>query len=274
MQQKRVVIVGGGLAGLAAAVELRTRGADVCLVESNEHLGGKMNVLEQDGFTFDMGPTILTLPEVLCGIIRRAGRRVEDSIDLVRLDPQWRCHYEDGVVLDLRESPDAMAAELDAKLPGTDAASGFRSFIDYSRRMNRLSRNVFFYKDLGGIADVMRNTPLGDGEIIRDAAAMRLHSTVARTVARHVTEPHVRQMAEHFLQYVGSSPFLAPAILSMIASAQVDQGCWYPMGGTRMVARTLARLAEETGVETVTGRRGRSIDQRDGRASQRWRRPS
>src|SRR5690606_33042020 len=87
-ESKRVVIVGGGLAGLASAVDLRGRGAHVIIVESNEHLGGKMNVLAEQGFTFDMGPTILTLPEVLCGIIRRAGRRVPDLIDLVRLDPQ------------------------------------------------------------------------------------------------------------------------------------------------------------------------------------------
>lgn len=264
-QGNRVVVVGGGLGGLAAAVELRTRGAEVCLVESNRHLGGKMNVLDQDGFTFDMGPTILTLPEVLCGIIRRAGGRVSDYIDLVRLDPQWRCFFEDGVTIDLLEDVDEMARRLETILPGRHAGEGYRAFIDYSRRMNRLSRNVFFYKDVGGIADVIRNSPAGDARVLGDALAMRLHSTVGATVARHIDEPHVRQIAEHFLQYVGSSPFLAPAILSMIASAQVDQGCWYPMGGTRMVARALARLAREAGIEIVTGRRVVRINEHGGR---------
>lgn len=264
---KRVVIVGGGLAGLASAIELQGRGAHVTIVESNQHLGGKMNVLAERGFTFDMGPTILTLPEVLCGIIRRAGRRVPDLIDLVRLDPQWRCHFEDGVTIDLRESVADMAQELDAKLPGTDAAAGWKSLIDYSRRMNRLSRNVFFYKDVGGIRDVMRNSPAMDKQVMADALAMRLHSTVASTIQKHVREPHVRQIAEHFLQYVGSSPFLAPAILTMIASAQTDQGCWYAMGGTRQVARTLERLAEELGVEAVTGVRVERILIEGGKAT-------
>lgn len=265
--RRRVVVVGGGLGGLAAAVELRTRGADVTIVESNTHLGGKMNVLEAEGFTFDMGPTILTLPEVVCGIIRRAGERVEDYIDLVRLDPQWRCVFEDGTVIDLFEDVDRMAAHIDEQLPGTNAGAGYKKFIEYSRRMNRLSRSVFFYRDIGGVADVMRGTPMGDTQVMSDAMAMRLHSTVGRTAAKHVGEPHVLQILEHFLQYVGSSPFLAPAILTMIASAQVDQGCWYPMGGTRTIARALRRLAEESGVEVVLGERVARIDERDGRAS-------
>lgn len=248
---KHVVVVGGGLAGLAAAVELRGRGTEVTIVESNDHLGGKMNVFAENGYTFDMGPTILTLPEVLCGIIRRAERRVPDLIDLVRLDPQWRCFFEDGVSIDLRENIDDMARELEAKVPGTGA--GWRKLIEYSRRMNRLSRKVFFYKDVGGIRDVMRQSPAMDKQVMGDALAMRLYSTVATTTQKHLHEPHARQIAEHFLQYVGSSPFLAPAILTMIASAQVDQGCWYAMGGTRKVAQTLERLAGDLGIEVITG---------------------
>ena len=263
---RRVVVVGGGLAGLAAAVEMRTRGAEVTLVESNAHVGGKMNVLEESGYRFDMGPTILTLPEVLCGIIRRSGRSVRDVIELVRLDPQWRCHFEDGVVVDLRGDTVAMSRHLDELFPGSGAGEGYRRFLDYSRRMNRLSRSVFFYKDVGGIRDVMRSAGAFDKSVMSDAMAMRLHSTVGATIKKHVREPHTQQILEHFLQYVGSSPFLAPAILTMIASAQADQGCWYAMGGTRMVARALERLAREGGVEIRTGTLVERIVVEDGRA--------
>ncbi|MFG0286288.1 MAG: phytoene desaturase family protein [Phycisphaerales bacterium JB039] len=261
-----IVVIGGGLAGLAAAVELRGAGASVTLVEANRHLGGKMNVLEDRGFSFDMGPTILTLQEVLSGIIRRAGRRVADEIELVRLDPQWRCHYEDGVTLDLRDGAGSAAA-LGDQLPGTDAAAGFGSLLEFSRRMNRLSRNVFFYRDVGGVVDVMRGTPLGDRQVLLDALAMRLHSTLSRTIESHVQESHVRQMAEHFLQYVGSSPFLGPSVLGMIASAQTDQGCWYAMGGTRMVARALERIARDQGVVVRLGTAVTSIRQQQGRVA-------
>ena len=258
-----VVVVGGGLAGLAAATELRGRGARVTIVEANDHLGGKMNVLEDSGYTFDMGPTILTLPEVLSGIIRRAGRHIPDLIDLVRLDPQWQLFYEDGTVLDLKDGVDQMAQHLDEVFPETGAGEDFSSFLEYARRMNRLSRSVFFYKNVGGIRDIMANSPIADREIMFDALNMRLHSTVARTIQKHIRDPRVRQLTEHFLQYVGSSPFLSPAILTMIASAQLDQGCWYAMGGTRKVARTVETLARELGVEVVTGRLVERID-RDG----------
>ncbi|MHC4832912.1 MAG: phytoene desaturase family protein [Planctomycetota bacterium] len=249
----RAIVVGGGLAGLAAAVELDTCGAEVVLVEKNRHLGGKMNVFEEDGYAFDMGPTILTIPSVVRGIIERSGRKPEDVIDLVRLDPQWRCHYEDGVVVDLREDVDTMARAMDAQFPGSDAGAGWRSFVEYSRRMYRLSEKVFFYKDLGGIGDLVRTPPTREPGLLADVLAMRIHSTMAATLHKHLREPHLAQLAEHFLQYVGSSPFLAPAILSLIAAAQVDEGCWYSMGGTREVAGSLARILEEQGVETHTG---------------------
>jgi len=252
---EKIVIVGGGLAGLAAAVDLSSRGLKVTIVEQNHHLGGKMNVLEQDGYRFDMGPTILTLPEVFSGLARRAGKKPEELVDFVRLDPQWRCMYEDGTVIDLRDKPEDMVRDLAGQFPGADAAEGFQKFLAFSRRMQRLSRKVFYYKDVASIGDVIRQTPFGDPEIGLDAARMRLHSTVGGTAHKMVREPHVRQMIEHFLQYVGSSPFLAPAVLSLIASAQQDEGCWYSMGGTRSIARALTKLAEASGVNAITGKR-------------------
>ncbi len=247
------IVIGAGLAGLAAATELAGRGVRVTIVEKNQHLGGKMNVLSEQGFTFDMGPTILTMPNVARGIIQRTGRAVGSYIDFVRLDPQWRCMYEDGTVVDLLENPAEMAAAMDAQFPGTGAGRGWADFVAYSRRMYRLSDKVFFFKDLGGIADLMRKPPTNEPGLLKDVAAMRLHSTVGGTVAKYLAEPHLRQLSEHFLQYVGSSPFLSPAILSLIAAAQVDEGCWYAMGGTRNVARAFERILREEGAQIITG---------------------
>jgi phytoene desaturase len=254
LDQRGVVVVGGGLAGLSSAVELAGRGVRVTIVEANAHLGGKMNLLEEGGFTFDMGPTIITMPQVLTGIIERTGRDPADYIDLVDLDPQWRCFFDDGTRIDLRRDAQRFAREIDAQFPEAKPGAGFLKFYEFSRRMYRLSEKVFFYKDLGGIGDMIRKPPTEPG-VARDAMAMRLHSTVGATIEKMVPEPHVRQVCEHFLQYVGSSPFMAPAVLSLIASAQLDHGCWYPMGGTRMVARSLERIASELGVERVSGRR-------------------
>lgn len=259
-QSKHAVVIGAGLAGLSAACELSTHGYRVTIVDQNHHLGGKMNLLTERGFRFDMGPTIITLPEVLRGIIKRSGRRVEDYINLIDLDPQWRCHFEDGTVVDLRRDPAAFARQIDEQFPAEKPGQGYLKFLDYARRMFRLSEKVFFYNDLGGVGDMMKSSP-PDPALLGDVLNMRMYSTVGATVHKHITEPHVRQVCEHFLQYVGSSPFLAPAILSLIAAAQADHGCWYAMapdgtdGGTRMVARTVARIAQEQGVRPVLGKR-------------------
>jgi len=266
---KHVIVIGGGLAGLASAVEMASGGLRVTLIEANTHLGGKMNVDEAAGFTFDMGPTIITLPQVFRGIIERSGRDPADYCELVELDPQWRCFFEDGTIVDLRRDPEVFAREIDRQFPASKPGEGYKKFVEWSRRMFRLSEKVFFYKDLGAIADMMR-TPPKDPGLLRDVAAMRLHSTVAGTISRYVPEPHVRQICEHFLQYVGSSPFLAPAILGLIAAAQTDNGCWYPMGpggtapgGTRLIAQSLAQVAAEQGTDIMTGARVKKI-RRDG----------
>ena len=264
---RHVVVVGGGLAGLSACCELQSHGFRVTIIDQNHHLGGKMNVLREQGFTFDMGPTIITIPDVLRGILRRAGRTPEQEIDLVNLDPQWRCFYDDGTVVNLRQKPADMAASLNAQFPGRGVGESYTRFIDYSRRMLRLSEKVFFYKDLGGMSDLMRGKPPTDPGLLGDVLAMRLHSTVGATLQKMIAEPHVRQMCEHFLQYVGSSPFLAPTILTLIAAAQTDHGCWYPMGGTREVARSLERLARERGAEVITGARVMRITEHGGVAT-------
>jgi phytoene dehydrogenase-like protein len=146
-----VGVVGGGLGGLAAACTLAARGHKVVLWEKNDWLGGKAAVLEQDGFRFDMGPTILTVPRVLHRIFAEAGRSTSDMLDLRRLDPQWRCFFDDGSVLDLTEDDAAMAQRLAAFAPGSQ--NGYRDFIGMSARLHEVSEKFFFWRSVEGITD-------------------------------------------------------------------------------------------------------------------------
>src|SRR5919201_6001344 len=126
----RIAVIGGGLGGLAAACTLAARGHAVVLFEASAWLGGKAAVLEADGYRFDMGPTILTLPAVLERVFAEAGEKLGDWLDLVPLDPQWRCFFPGGDVLDLHADTDRTAGELDGLAPGTGA--GYRRFMDLS----------------------------------------------------------------------------------------------------------------------------------------------
>ncbi len=250
---KPIGIIGGGLAGLSSACVLAARGHKVTLFERNDWLGGKAAQLRGGGFRFDMGPTIVTIPSVLRRIFTEAGARLEDYLELVRLDPQWRCFFEDGSALDLAQNPEAMVQTLDAFAPGTNSGARYRDFIAYSERLDAISQRHFFYKPIGGLRDMFEWKASFDPKMLGDVMAMRMGRSVASTVRSFTPDPRVAQMIDHFTQYVGSSPYGSPAILCGIAHMQTDEGVWYPMGGTRAVPEALTKLATELGVEFRTG---------------------
>ncbi len=246
----RIGVIGGGLGGLAAACTLAGRGRRVVLFEANDWLGGKAAVLHGDGFRFDMGPTILTVPAVLERIFAESGRKLADHLELIPLDPQWRCFYSDGSVLDLHADVDAMCDRLDRFSAGS--AAGYRQFIELSRRLHATSERFFFWRSIGGLQDVFDLGNTFSATTLRDVLALRMGSTVARTVRSFVPDARVAQMLDHFTQYVGSSPDESPAVLCGIAHMQTSGGVWYPRGGTRAVPEALAKLAAELGVEIRT----------------------
>ena len=246
-----VGVIGGGLGGLAAACTLAARGHRVVLFEKNDWLGGKAAVLEEQGFRFDMGPTILTVPAVLQRIFAEAGRSMDAAMDLRRLDPQWRCFFDDGTVLDLTEDATRMAANLDAFSPGNSA--GYRDFLALSDKLHEVSQKFFFWRSVEDITDTMDLRKSMDMATLRDIMALRMGSTVAAQIRKRVPDGRVAQMLDHFVQYVGSSPYGSPAVLCSIAHMQTDAGIWYPMGGTRAVPAALQRLADDLGVETRLG---------------------
>ena len=246
---RKAGIIGGGLGGLASACVLAARGYEVVVFERNEWLGGKAAVIESNGFRFDMGPTILTLPAVLDRIFAEAGRNAADALDLVRLDPQWRSFFEDGSTLDLLADTDAMASKLAAFSPGTDTVDGYRRFIGLSEQLHRISDNYFFWRPVGGLRDMFDARATLQTNVLRDVLSMRPGQSVAQTVRGRIPDPRVAQMVDHFTQYVGSAPSASPAVLCGIAHMQTSGGVWYPMGGTRAVPAALTNLAESLGVE-------------------------
>ncbi|QCO02389.1 phytoene desaturase family protein [Azospirillum argentinense] len=249
----RIAVIGGGLGGLASAVVLAARGHKVVLLEKNGWVGGKAAVLEEGGFRFDMGPTILTVPRVLRRILAEAGCDLDRELELVRLEPQWRCFFDDGTVLDLSENIGAMAAELDRLTPGRGAGEGYRRFQALSERLHGISERFFFWKSVEDLGDTLRVRDSMNAGTLSDVLALRMGSTVAGTIRSHVPDARAAQMLDHFTQYVGSSPYGSPAVLCAIAHMQTNDGVWYPMGGTRAVPVALERVARRLGVEIRTG---------------------
>lgn len=250
---QKVVVVGSGLGGLAAAAVAAARGYSVSVHDKNDWTGGKAAVLEEGGFRFDMGPTILTVPSVLERIFAEAGERLGDWLELIRLDPQWRCFFNQGDVLDLVENIDDMAVAAESFSGKRGLGAGYKKFQKVSAHLHDVSNRFFFWKAIEDIRDTMNIKENMNPATLRDVLSLRMGRSVAGTIRSMVPDARVAQMLDHFTQYVGSSPFASPAVLCAIAHMQTSEGVWYPVGGTRAVAVALRKLGEKLGATYHTG---------------------
>jgi phytoene desaturase len=165
---------------------------------------------------------------------------------MVRLDPQWRCFFEDGTRIDLRDDTQAMAADLEKLWPQMGA--GYLKLMEKSEQLHGISDRFFFWRSIGSMRDTMDVKGAFDIKVLKDVMRMRLGKTIAQVIREEIPDANTAQMLDHFVQYVGSSPDASPAILLSIGHMQMEEGIWYPMGGTRAVPEGLVKLARELGV--------------------------
>ena len=240
-----VVVIGGGVGGLAAAIRLRAASHQVTILERRTEVGGKLAVVEREGFRFDAGPSLLTLPSVFDELLRCAGTCLSDEVPLHRLDPQLHHRWPDGSAFDTRDGPAATAAAMERFSPGAGAA--YRRFEARGARIWDVSRRTFLAGPMtGGLALMGRmRSPLDLPAI----DPLRTLDTAARAV---FTDPRLVQWAGRYATYSGSSPRRAPATLACIPSIEAREGVWYPPGGLGVLRDALVRVALERGVEVVT----------------------
>ena len=240
----KVAIVGAGMGGLATAIRLAARGHQVQLFEKNAQVGGKLNLLERDGFRWDTGPSLLTMPQVYRDLWKAAGRRLEDYVRLRPVDPICRYFWPDGTRLDASDSVAAMTAALE-KLNPTDVAAYFR-FMAYSRKLYDLTADAFLFHGFNSWRDFLQLNP-------RQALQIDPFRTVHGAVKSFFHDPHLVQLFDHYATYNGSSPYLAPATLNIIPYVELGMGGWYVEGGLYALAKAYRRLAEDLHVEIHTG---------------------
>ena len=242
-----VVIIGAGLGGMSAAIMLAKAGMRVTVLEKNERLGGKVNILETEGFRFDLGPSIFTLPQVFRPLFEDDGKSLEDYVQLRRVDPQWRNVFEDGTVIDLWERTEDMRAEL-AKLPdGTAAFEDYAGFVAYAHQQYHAVERGYLREGLDGFWQLVRFYGLRGG---RD---MDWASSMSGGIRKRVRNPYLRDILAYFIKYVGSSPIDSPGFMNMMPNIQLEFGLWYVDGGMYQLARAFERRLRELGVEIRLG---------------------
>ena len=240
-----VIIVGGGLGGLSAAIHLAAAGRRVTLLEQNERVGGKLNLVESGGFTFDTGPSLLTMPWVLRAVLAQGGARLEDELRLVPLDPLCRYAWPDGTRFDMWQHMPRLLAEIE-RLEPADVA-GFLRFMAYAARIYQAVAGPFLLSPFAGLRSMLRP------QLITASLALDPLRTVDEAVRSFFRSPHLRQLFSRYATYNGSSPYRAPATFNLIPFVELSQGGWHVCGGMYEIARALERTARRLGVEVRTG---------------------
>ncbi|MEM8953321.1 MAG: phytoene desaturase family protein [Verrucomicrobiota bacterium] len=249
MNSSRVAVIGAGLGGMSAAISLRAAGYDVVIFEKNDRLGGKLNIMEKDGFTFDLGPSIFTLPQIFRDLFARAGRKMEDYVELESVTPHWRNFFEDGTVLDLYEEDELFRQEMD-KLPG-EAEQHWREvqdFLSYCRRQYEILSSGYLEKGIDGLWEFLRHYGLR-----KIGKEIDYKPTMSEAIEARLSDPKLRSIFEYFIKYVGSSALAAPGYMNMMPIIQFDYGLWYVKGGMYRLAEGLGRLMEEMEIEVHLG---------------------
>ena len=241
MNAKKVIVIGSGLGGISAAISLAQDGYDVTIHEKNPQIGGKLNVLKAQGYTFDLGPSILTLPHIFERLFERSNRKMSDYIPIRTLRPHWRNFFEDGKVVDLDPDPAIMAAE--ARKVGEDPANVER-FLKYSADLYDLVNDGYFEQGLDNAAQFREF--YGLGKFLK----FDLFRTMHGGVARYLKTRHMRDIFDYFIKYVGSSAYRSPAFMNCMATIQYRYDLWYVDGGLYGIALGLGRLMDELGITT------------------------
>ena len=247
---KHVVVIGAGLGGISAAISLVQRGYSVEIHEKNERIGGKLNVLKAQGYTFDLGPSILTLPHLLERLFTRSNRKMADYFRIVPVRPHWRNFFEDGKVIDLHPDPEVMSGE--ARKAGEDPQN-VREFLTYSGRLYDLIESGYFERGLETSRDFSRF--YGLWKFLQFDFLRTMHGGVAR----YLKTRHMRDIFDYFVKYVGSSAYRAPAFMNCLPTIQFRHDLWYVEGGLYNIAVGLRRLLDELGIRVYCNSDVKSI---------------
>lgn len=240
---QRIAVIGGGIAGLAAAARLAAQGYKVDLLEAASEPGGKMRDYQADGFRFDGGPSLFTLPEVMEQLFADCGKKMSDYVTYDRLELVTRYFYPDGTQVNAWSAPERLASELELKIG--ESATQVLAFLKRAAFMYRITASVFIERSLHDWRNLLRPSTF-----LRLFAIPRLgiFTSMYHFQKRWLRHERSLQLFGRFATYNGSDPYRAPGTLSMIAHIEQEKGAFYPHGGMVALRNALHKLAIDLGV--------------------------
>lgn len=244
-ENKSVIVIGGGLGGLSAAISLAQNGYQVTLFEKNKHLGGKLNRLETKGFGFDLGPSILTMPQLFSRLFEMSGKNMDDYVSIKQLNHEWRSFYTDGTVADLYNDLDDME-KYNESLSSKDIVE-YKDYLAYAENLFDKTNTGYFEKGHDNLKAILQ-----DHGMISAMKDFDYFHTMSEGIDKRISNTYLRDMIKYFIKYVGSSADAAPAILNILPYIQKKFGLWYVDGGMHKLGEGLVQLGKEVGVDFQT----------------------
>jgi phytoene desaturase len=237
------LVIGAGIGGIATAARLAKNGFEVTVVEKNEKPGGRCNQIVQNGHRFDTGPTLFLMPEVWRETYAALGEKLEDHLQLKRIDPTYKIHFDDGLKLELTSNIGEMQSQLD-KVDET-AFSGFLQYITEGNKHYKISLEKFVGRNFYNIFQYFSLTNL---PLIFQLKALVKHYA---NVGKYFKDERLKAAFTFQNMYLGLSPYDAPATYSLLQYTELAEGVWYPMGGMYRGIETLTKIAEKLGVKFI-----------------------
>ncbi len=241
--KQKALVIGAGIGGIATAARLARNGYDVTVLEKNDSPGGRCNQILRDGHRFDVGPTLFLMPQVWDETFVALGEKMSDHLDLRRIDPTYKIHFDDGLQLELTSNIGKMQTQLE-RVEKT-AFTGFLNYIAEGSKHYKLSLEKFVGRNFYSIFEYfsLRNLPL----LFQLKALMKHYDNAGK----YFKDERLRAAFTFQNMYLGLSPYDAPATYSLLQYTELAEGVWYPMGGMYAAIQSLTAVAEKLGVKFI-----------------------
>jgi phytoene desaturase len=240
---KKVIVIGSGFAGLAAACSLAADGFKVTVLEKNAVPGGRARKFTQDGFMFDMGPSWYWMPDVFEQFFARFGKKVSDYYQLTRLDPSYRVWFGEHDKMDVPANMEALEAMFEHYEPGSTPQ--LRKFLKEAGYKYQVGMNDFVRKPSLSILE------FADWRIVKSMFRLQMFTSMTKHVQKLFKHEKLIKLLEFPVLFLGAKPQNTPALYSLMNYADMQLGTWYPMGGMHLIIDGMMELATELGVEIL-----------------------
>ena len=258
MNQK-LIVIGGGIGGLAFAALAGKIGYDVTLLEKNDKLGGVANQFEAQGFTFDMGPSWYLMPDVFQNYFELLGEKVEDYLDLTQLDPSYRIFFQGkDRSLDFYSDLERDLPTFEMLEPGSGPK--LKEYLEKSKYQYEIALGGFMYKNYDNIFDFLNK------QVATEGRELEVFAKMSDYVAKHFSSDEVQKVMQYTLVFLGSSPYNTPALYNIMSHIDFNMGVFYPQGGIHQIPLALQKIGEKNGVKYRTNVGVKSINTKRGPA--------